>query len=123
MNETCIFCELEPNLYSIYKGGEQEDKDKHKQREPMIYYYKFIEPALLDDDNKTLQDSDIYDNELLLSKVELKLLLNVPCCRISTIYIQTDNTLKHIQEKTVELFNDKMNNNLKSKQISLFLWL
>ena len=37
----------------------------------MTYYYKYIEPALLDDDNKTLQDYDIHDNELLHLKVPL----------------------------------------------------
>jgi hypothetical protein len=41
----------------------------------------------------------IHDNELLHLKVQLNLLLKVPCCRFSTIYIFTDNTLKHIREK------------------------
>ena len=30
----------------------------------MTYHCKYIEPVLLDDDNKTLQDYDIHDNEL-----------------------------------------------------------
>ena len=29
LNETFIFGKLEPNQYFIYKGGEQEDKDKN----------------------------------------------------------------------------------------------
>ena len=61
-------------------------------------YYKYTEPILLDADNKPLQDYDINDNEFLQLKVKLKLLLEVPCCRFSTIYIFTHNTLKHIQE-------------------------
>ena len=94
-------------------------KIKNK-REPMTYYYKHTEPTLLDDDNKTLQDYDIYDNELLHLKVQLKLLLKFPCCRFSTIYIYTDNTLKHIQEKAINIFNDRMKNNLQPKQINGF---
>ena len=64
MNETIIFGELEAKQYFIYKGGEQEDKEK-TNRGPMKYYYKYTEAVLLNDDNKTLQDYDIYDNELL----------------------------------------------------------
>ena len=98
MNETYIFGELEANQYFVYKGGEQEDKER-KKREPMKYYYRYIEPISLEDGNKTLQDYDIHDNELLQLKVQLKLLLKVPCCRFSTTYVYTDNTLKHTQEK------------------------
>ena len=65
----------------------------------MNCYYKYIEPVLLDDDNKSLQEYSIHDNELLHLSVQLNLLLKVPCCRCSTIYIFTDYTLKHIQEK------------------------
>ena len=86
----------------------------------MTCYYKHTEPVLLGDDNKTLQYYDIHDNELLHLKVHLKSLLQVPCCRFSTIYIYTDNTLKHIQEKTINIFNDKMKNNLTPKQTNLF---
>ena len=35
-----MFGELEPNQYSIYKNGEEEDKDKNQNREPMNYYYQ-----------------------------------------------------------------------------------
>ena len=62
----------------------------------MTYCYKCSELALLDDDNKSLQDYDINDNELLHLKVKFELLLKVPCCRFSTIYIFTDSTLKDI---------------------------
>ena len=31
LNETFLFEELEPNQYSIYKGGRQEDNDKNKK--------------------------------------------------------------------------------------------
>ena len=51
--------------YFIYKHGEQEDKYKNTHREPMTYYYKYIEPVLLEDANNTLQYYDIHDNELL----------------------------------------------------------
>ena len=120
LNESFIFGGLELNQYFIYKNGEQEDKDKNKIGEAMTYYYEYSEPVLLDD-NKSLQDYDILDNELLHLKVQLKLLLKVPCCRFSTIYIFTDNTLKHIQEKTIELFIHKLQIYLKPKQISVFM--
>ena len=61
LNETFIFGELEQNQYLIYKGGEQEDKER-KNREPMKSHYKYTEPVLLEDE-KTLQDYDIHDNE------------------------------------------------------------
>ena len=102
LNETCMFGKLEPNQYFIQKGGEQEDKyKKNKKREPMTYYYKYTEPILLDDDNKTLQDYDIHDNELLHLKVQLKSLLQVSCCRFATVYIYTYSTLKRIQDKSI----------------------
>ena len=71
LHEICIFGELEQNQYFIYKGGDQEDEDKHENREPMKYHYKYTELVLSEDENKTLQDYDIYDNESL--KVILKL--------------------------------------------------
>ena len=49
-------------------------------------------------------------------KVGLKLLLQVPCCRFSTVYIFTDNTLNHIQEKAIDILNDKMRDDLKPKR-------
>ena len=64
MSETFIFGELEPNQYFMYKGGEQEDKEQ-QNREPHEYYCKYIEPVLLNDDSKTLQDYDMHDSELL----------------------------------------------------------
>ena len=84
----------------------------------MQYYYKYYEPVLLNDDNKTLKYYDIYDNELLHLKVQLKLWLKIPCCRFTPIYVYTDITLKHIQEKNI--YNDKMKNNLKPNQIIMF---
>ena len=86
----------------------------------MKYYYKSTEPVLLNDNNKTLKYYDIYDNELLHSKVQLKLWLKIPCCRFTSIYVYTDNRLKHIQEVATRIFNDKMNNNLKPNQIQIF---
>ena len=48
-------------------------------------------------------------------------MLQVPCCRFSTIYVYTDNTLKHIQ-KTINIFNDKMKNKCKPKQRNVFFF-
>ena len=60
MNESFIVGELDMSKYFIYKHGEQ-----HVRSEPMVDYYKYTEPVLLDDDNKSLQDYNIHDNELL----------------------------------------------------------
>jgi len=36
------------------------------------------------------------------------------------LHIYTDSTLKRIQEKTINILNDKMKNNLKPNQINAF---
>ena len=43
----------------------------------MTYYYKYIEPVLLEDDDKTINDYNIIDGELLYLKAKLKLYLHV----------------------------------------------
>ena len=63
----------------------------------MKHYYKYAEPVLFHDNNKTLKYYDIYDNEPLHLKVQLKMWLEIPCCRFTPIYVYTDNRLKHIQ--------------------------
>ena len=57
---------------------------------------------------------------MLHFKVQLTLLWKDPCCRFSAVYVYTDNTLKHIQEKAINIFNDEMKNSLKPKQINSF---
>ena len=64
LKESFLFGELDMNQYFIYKHGEQ-----HVRSEPMVDYYKYIEPVLLSDDNKSLQDYNIHDNELLHLKL------------------------------------------------------
>ena len=78
----------------------------------MKYYYRYTEPVLLNDNNKTLKYHDKYDNELLHVRVQLELWLEIPCCRFTPIYVYTDNKLKHIQEIATRILNDKMKNNL-----------
>ena len=46
LNETFIYGELKAKPYFIYKGREQEDKEKH-DREPMKYYYTYTRPVYL----------------------------------------------------------------------------
>ena len=86
----------------------------------MKYYYKYTEPDLLNDNNKTLKDYAIYDNELLHLKVQLKLWYKVPRCRFTPIYVYIDSRLKHIQEIATQIVNDKIDNNLKPNQIKTF---
>ena len=57
------------NQYFIHKHGGQ-----HVRSEPIVDYYKYIEPVLLDDDNKSMQDYIIHDNELFHLKVQVRLL-------------------------------------------------
>ncbi len=105
--------------YEIYKGGEQEDKEKN--REPMKFYYKYIEPQLLEDDNKTINDYNIIDGELLYLKAKLKLYLHIPTLRFTTIYLYTFETLEHIQNKVIEIYNSKNDIiQLKAEQITAF---
>ena len=86
LNKSFIFGELDPDQYEIYKGGEQEDKER-ANRAPSTYYYTYTEPQLLDDDDKTLKEYNIKDGQLLHLKAKLKILLVVPCCRYTTICI------------------------------------
>ena len=41
INKSFLYGELDDEQYEIYKGGEQEDREKN--REPMTFYYKYIE--------------------------------------------------------------------------------
>ena len=100
INKHFIYGELSNEQYEIYKGGEQEDKEKN--REPMTFYYKYIEPQLLEDDNKTITDYNIIDDEVLHLKAKLKIFLYIPTMRYTTIYLYTDDTLKDIQSKVLE---------------------
>ena len=71
LNKSFIYGELDPDQYEIYKGGEQEDRER-TNREPSTYYYTYLEPQLLDDNNKTLKECNIMDGELLHLEVKLK---------------------------------------------------
>ena len=117
LNKSFIYGELDPEQYEIYKGGEQENKDK---REAMTFYYTYTEPQLLDDDDNTLKEYNIKDGEVLHLKARLKILLFVPCCRYTTIYLYTHNTLEDIQAEAVNIFNNKRRDNLKPQQITAY---
>ena len=58
LNEPFICGELDMSQYFIYKHGKQ-----HVRSVPMVDYYKYTEPIWLADDNKSLQDYNIHDNE------------------------------------------------------------
>ena len=70
--------------------------EQYKRSEQGADYYIYVEPILLNDDNKTLQDSNIEDMDLLHLNATKKILLYVPCCRYTTIYLYTNNTLEDI---------------------------
>ena len=119
LNKSFIFGESDHDQYEIYKGMEQEDKER-TNREPSTYYYIYLEPQLLDDDNKTLKQCNIKNGELLHLKAKLKILLYVPCCRFNTIYFYTHNTLEDIQKATINILNKRNNINIKPQQIKAF---
>ena len=107
LNKSFIFGELDdPDQYEIYKGGEQEDKER-TNREPSTYYYIYLEPQLLDDDNKTLKECNISDGELLHLKAKLKILLYIPLCRFNTLYFYTYDTLEDIQQEAIKILKRK----------------
>ena len=47
-------------------------------------------------------------------------MLYVPCCRFTTIYLYTYNTLEDIQKEAIKIFNNEKSNKLKPKQIKAF---
>jgi len=105
LNKSFLYGELEPQQYEIYTGGEQEDRDRNRTREPMAYYFTYTEPQLLSDDSKTLKEYNLKDGELLHLKAKLKILLYVPCCRFNTVYFYTHNTLEDIQKEAARIYN------------------
>ena len=105
LNKSFIFGELDPDQYEIYKGGEQEDKER-TNREPSTYYYIYLEPQLLDDGNNTFKECSIMDGGFLHLKATLKSLLYAPCCRFNTLYVYTYNTLEDIQKQAAKIYNE-----------------
>ena len=108
LNKFFIYGELDTEQYEIYRGGEQEDRGRNRTREPMTYYYTYTDPQLLDDDEKTLKQYDIYDGEVLHLKAKLKIFLYGPLCRFNVIYLYTNDTLENIQKEAVRIYKEKM---------------
>ena len=119
LNKSFIFGELDPDQYEIYKGGEQEDKER-ANRAPSTHYYTYAEPQLLDDDDKTLKEYNIKDGQLLHLKAKLKILLVVPCCRYTTVYLYTHSTLEDIQQEAINIYNNKRREQFKPDKIKAF---
>jgi len=119
LNKSFIYGELEPEQYEIYTGEEQQNIER-RNSEPQTFYYTYTEPQLLDDDDKTLKDYNIKDGQLLYLKAKLKILLHVPCCRFTTIYLYTYNTLEDIQKEAIKIFNKGTNREFKPEQITAF---
>ena len=121
INKSFIYGELDPEQYEIYKGMEQEDKAKARtDREPQTHYYIYLEPQLMDDDNKTIKECNIANDETLHLKPKLKLILKIPCCRFNTIYLYTYNTLKDILKEAVKIYYKKTNSEIELWQMTAF---
>ena len=118
LNKTFIFGELDPDQYEIYKGGEQEDKERPTNGS--TFYYTYTAPQLLDNDNKTLKECNISDGELLHLKAKLKILLYTPLCRYNTLYFYTYDTLEDIQQEAIKILKRKTRGEYKPKQIKAF---
>lgn len=116
INKSFIYGDLDPKQYEIYKGGEQEDKDRN--REPMTYYYTYTEPKLLDDDERTVKEYNLKDWQVLHLKPKLKIFLDIPLCGYPAIFLYTHNTLEDIQKETIKIYENKWREKLKPEQIT-----
>ena len=117
LNKLYIYGELDPEQYEIYAGGEQENREKSA---PMVFYYTYTDPQLLEDDDKTLKEYNIKDGELLHLKAKLKILLYVPMCRYTAIYLYTYNTLEDIQKEAIKILKHKTRGEFTPDQITAF---
>ena len=118
LNKLYIYGELDPEQYEIYTGGEQEDKERPTNGS--TFYYTYTDPQLLDNDDKTLKEYNIKDGELLHLKAKLKILLYVPMCRYTTIYLYTYNTLEDIQKEAIKILKHKTRGEFTPDQITAF---
>ena len=118
LNKTFIFGELDPDQYEIYKGGEQEDKERPTNGS--TFYYTYTESQLLEKNNETLKECNISDGELLHLKAKLKILLDIPLCRFNTLYFYTYDTLEDIQQEAIKILKRKTRGEYKPKQIKAF---
>ena len=115
LNTSFLFGELEPEQYEIYTGGEQYVKS-----EEMADYYNYTEPVLLSNNEKTLNECNIKDGQMLYLKAKLKLILKIPCCRFTTVYLNTSDTLEDIQKRATEIFKNGFGGRVKSNEITAF---
>ena len=99
LNNSFLFGNLDPEQYEIYKHGEQEDKNKQSGNGK--YYYTYREPALLDNDNKTLKDFNIRSGELLYLHAKLKIRLNIN--RFKPYYYYTHDIIKQIKTDIINI--------------------
>ena len=74
----------------------------------MKYYYIYTEPQLLENDNTTINDYNVNDGEVLYLKAKLKLFLYIPTLRFTTIHLYTYESLDHIKNKAIKIYNSKM---------------
>jgi len=115
LNKSFLFGELEPGQYEIYTGGEQ-----YLKSETMTEYYTYSNPVFLNNDDKTLKECNIKSGQLLYLKAKLKIILKIPCCRFTTIYLNTFDTLEQIQKRAIEILNKRHGDNTNPKQITAF---
>ena len=115
LNKSFLFGELEdPEQYDIYTGGEQ-----YLKSETMTDYYTYTEPVLLGNDT-TLTECNIKSGQMLYLKAKLKIILKIPCCRFTTIYLNTSDTLEDIQKQATEILNKRHGDETNPKQITAF---
>ena len=115
LNKSFLFGELDPEQYEIYTGGEQ-----YLKSETMADFYTYSEPVLLDNDDKTLKECNIKSGQLLYLKAKLKIILKIPCCRFTTVYLNTSDALEEIQKRATEILNKRHGDETNPKQITAF---
>jgi len=116
LNNSFLYGNLDPDQYEIYKHGEQEDTTK--QSGNGTYYYTYIEPEKLDNDNKTLKDYNIISGELLYLRAKLKIMLNN--FRFNICYFYTYDKIEDIKTHIITMYKEKDNTILKYKQINIY---
>lgn len=86
----------------------------------MTDYYTYTEPVLLDDDDNTLKECNIKSGQRLYLKANLNIILKIPGCRFTTIYLYTSDTLEDIQKRATDILNKRHGDNTKSKALMAF---
>ena len=94
--------------------------DEEQTPQPQQYYAVYLERILLNDDNKTLKEYNIKNNEILKLFVTLKLFIQMPTAFFSTIYKDTSGYIEDLQMDAIEIYNKRHNCGYKYEDVTLY---